>query len=61
MPTIEIKWFDGRTKEQKAKLAKAITDVVVDIGKTTPEATSIIFYDIKKSDWAQAGKLNSEK
>ena len=25
MPTIEIKWFDGRSKEQKAKVAKAIT------------------------------------
>ena len=53
MPTIEIKWFDGRTAEQKAKLSKVITDAVVDIGKTTPEATHIIFHDIKKSDWAQ--------
>jgi 4-oxalocrotonate tautomerase len=60
MPTIEIKWFDGRTSEQKAKLSKAITDAVVDIGKTTPEATHIIFHDIKKSDWAQSGKLVSE-
>jgi len=33
----------------------------VDIGKTTPEATHIIFHDIKKSDWAQSGILNSEK
>ena len=47
MPTIEIKWFDGRSKEQKAKVAKAITDIIVDIGKTTPEATHIIFHDIK--------------
>jgi 4-oxalocrotonate tautomerase len=60
MPTIEIKWFDGRTAEQKAKLSKVITDAVVDIGKTTPEATHIIFHDIKKSDWAQSGKLVSE-
>ena len=61
MPTIEIKCFDGRSKEQKAKVAKAITDIIVDIGKTTPEATHIIFHDIKKSDWAQSGILNSEK
>ena len=60
MPTIEIKWFDGRTAEQKARLSKAITDAVVDIGNTTPEATHIIFHDIKKSDWAQSGKLVSE-
>ena len=40
MPTIEIKWFDGRSQEQKASVAKAITDIIVDIGKTTPEATT---------------------
>ena len=34
MPTIEIKWFDGRSQEQKASVAKAITDIIVDIGKT---------------------------
>ena len=28
MPTIEVKWFEGRSTEQKAKLAKAITCVL---------------------------------
>ena len=42
MPTIEVKWFEGRSTEQKAKLAKAITDAVVEIGETTPDATHII-------------------
>tara|TARA_B100001167_G_C16657650_1_gene251697 strand:+ start:248 stop:466 length:219 start_codon:yes stop_codon:yes gene_type:complete len=60
MPTIEVKWFAGRTNDQKARLAKAITDAVVDIGETTPDATHIIYHDIKKSDWAQSGKLVSE-
>ncbi len=60
MPTIEVKWFEGRSSEQKAKLAKAITDAVVEIGETTPDATHIIYHDIKKSDWAQSGKLVSE-
>ncbi|MBO83407.1 MAG: 4-oxalocrotonate tautomerase [Actinobacteria bacterium] len=60
MPTIEVKWFAGRTNDQKARLAKAITDAVVDIGETTPGATHIIYHDIKKSDWAQSGRLVSE-
>ena len=60
MPTIEIKWYEGRSKEQKSKLAKALTEAVVEIGETTPEATQIIFHDIKKSNWAHAGKLVSE-
>ena len=70
MPTIEVKWFEGRSTEQKAKFAKADiakakfakakTDAVVEIGETTPDATHIIYHDIKKSDWAQSGKLVSE-
>jgi len=60
MPTIEVKWYEGRSTEQKARLAKAITEAVVDIGETSPEATHIIYHDIKKSDWAQSGKLVSD-
>ena len=47
--------------ENSKKGVIIITDIIVDIGKTTPEATHIIFHDIKKSDWAQSGILNSEK
>jgi 4-oxalocrotonate tautomerase len=52
--------WTGRTKEQKAELAQAITDAMVKIGKTTPEATIIVFEDIPKENWAQSGKLASE-
>ena len=47
--------------EQKAALAKAITDAMVDIGKTTPEATIIVFEDVSKDNWAQSGILASEQ
>ncbi len=60
MPIVRIELFEGRTHEQKAELAKAITDAVARIGKTTPEATQVIFVDIPKSDWATAGKLASD-
>ena len=60
MPVITIELYEGRTVEQKREMAKAITDAVVRIGKTTPEGTHIIFKDIKKSDWATAGKLVSD-
>jgi 4-oxalocrotonate tautomerase len=52
--------WPGRTHEQKQKLAKAITDAMVEIGKTTPEATIIVFEDVEKSNWAQSGKLASD-
>ncbi len=58
MPVVEIKLWEGRTREQKAEMAKRITDVVVEVGKTTPEHVHIIFSDHAKSDWAIAGKLS---
>lgn len=58
MPVIEIKLWKGRTKEQKAEMAKRITEVVCEVGKTTPENVQIIFSDYEKSDWAIAGKLS---
>ena len=52
--------WPGRTHEQKQKLAKTITDAMVEIGKTTPEATLIVFEDVDKSNWAQSGILASD-
>ncbi|MDP6454624.1 MAG: tautomerase family protein [SAR202 cluster bacterium] len=60
MPIVRVEMWPGRTHEQKQKLAKAITDAMVDIGKTTPEATIIVFEDVDKSNWAQSGELASD-
>ena len=61
MPIIRVEMWPGRTQEQKQELAKAITDSMVRIAKTTPEATIGIFEDVKKEDWAQGGVLTSEE
>jgi 4-oxalocrotonate tautomerase len=60
MPVIHVEMWAGRTHAQKKQLAKAITDAMVDIVKTTPEATIVIFDDVPKENWAQAGELSSE-
>ena len=60
MPIVRVEMWPGRTHEQKQKLAKAITDAIVEIGKTTPEATLIVFEDVDKSNWAQSGILASD-
>ncbi|MCH8309523.1 MAG: tautomerase family protein [Chloroflexi bacterium] len=60
MPIVRVEMWPGRTHEQKQKLAKAITDAMVEIGKTTPEATIIVFEDVEKSNWAQSGVLASD-
>ena len=60
MPIVRVEMWPGRTHEQKQKLAKAITDAMVEIGKTTPEATLIVFEDVDKSNWVQSGILASD-
>ena len=60
MPIVEVKMYAGRSHAQKAELAKAITDAMVKIGKTTPEAVMVLFQDIPREDWAQAGVLASD-
>jgi len=52
--------WPGRTHAQKQELARIITEAVVNIAHTTPEATIVIFQDVAKEDWAQAGVLASD-
>jgi 4-oxalocrotonate tautomerase len=60
MPVIHVEMWPGRTYAQKKELAKAITDAMVSIAKTAPEATIVIFSDVPKESWAQGGILASE-
>lgn len=60
MPIIRIEWFAGRSKEQKAKLAQALTQAMVDIGGAPPEQTWVIFHEEPRENWAMGGKLASE-
>ncbi|MCH7484255.1 MAG: tautomerase family protein [Chloroflexi bacterium] len=60
MPIVRVEMWTGRTTAQKKELARVITDAMVNIAHTTPEATIIVFEDIEKDNWAQAGKLSSD-
>jgi 4-oxalocrotonate tautomerase len=60
MPIVHVEMWPGRTYAQKQELAKAITKAMVDITKTAPEATIVIFSDVPKENWAQGGVLSSE-
>ena len=60
MPLIHVSLFEGRSVEQKREYVKVVTAETARILKCAPEAVDIIFEDIKKSDWASAGKLASD-
>jgi 4-oxalocrotonate tautomerase len=57
MPIVTIEWYEGRTPEQKAELARRLTDLLVEVGKTEPEHVWIRFKDSAKGDWAMGGEL----
>lgn len=61
MPTIRIELFEGRTVEQKRAAAKAITEAVVQTLGSKPESVEVLFFDIRKQDWASGGVLWSER
>jgi len=61
MPIVRVEMWSGRTHAQKQELARVITEAIVNIAHTTPEATIVIFQDIAKEDWAQGGLLASDR
>ena len=60
MPTIRVELFEGRSAEQKAALAQELTAACVRVLGGNPGGVAILFYDIKKSDWATGGVLWSQ-
>jgi 4-oxalocrotonate tautomerase family enzyme len=61
MPIITVQMWPGRTRAQKQELARAITEVVCNVAHTTPDQTIVVFQDVARSDWAQAGRLADEE
>lgn len=60
MPILRVSLWAGRAKEQKAELAKALTDTMVNVAKVPPEAVTIMFEELPKENWASKGVLHSE-
>ena len=60
MPVITVEWLEGRSAQQKARLVEALTKTFGDIANVPAEQVWIVFRDVKRSDWAMAGKLLGE-
>ncbi len=60
MPTLRVELFAGRTTEQKAALAKALTETCVRVLGGSSDGVDVLFYDIALQDWATGGVLWSE-
>lgn len=61
MPTLRVELFEGRSPQQKAALAKELTDACVRVLGGSADSVDVVFQDIARHDWATGGVLWSER
>ena len=61
MPTIRVELFEGRTPQQKADLARELTEACVRVLGGSADGIDVLFFDVARQDWATGGVLWSEK
>ena len=61
MPHVQVTWLEGRTVEQKRKLAERITSALVEEGNTQREAITVAFHDLPTTNYASGGILIVDK
>ena len=61
MPFVNVRMLRGRSKEQKRRLAQAITDALADICEVKPAGTMVVIDEVDRDNWAVGGVLISDR
>jgi 4-oxalocrotonate tautomerase len=61
MPMVQVTLLEGRTAEQKRKIARRITDALVEEAGARREAVVIAFHEVSKESYASGGELIIDK
>jgi 4-oxalocrotonate tautomerase len=61
MPHVQIIWVEGRTPEQKRKIAERVTQVLIEDGRAKRENIHVAFHDVPATDYAEAGVLVADQ
>lgn len=61
MPMIRVELLSGRTVEQKRDFAQAVTRAASEILGCGTAAVAVVFDDIAPENWANGGRLESDK
>jgi 4-oxalocrotonate tautomerase len=61
MPVVQITMLHGRSIEQKRKIAKRMTDVLVEEARARREGITITFHEVSKESYASGGELMVDK
>ena len=55
MPDVHITWLEGRTVDQKRKVAQRITQVLMEEAGAKAESTHVVFVDVPSTNFASGG------
>jgi 4-oxalocrotonate tautomerase len=61
MPLIQVTMLQGRSADQKRKIAARITDTMVEEAGARREAIVVTFLELSKESYASGGVLMSDK
>jgi 4-oxalocrotonate tautomerase len=61
MPLIQITMLQGRTADQKRKIAQRVTDAMVEEAGARREAIVVTFLEVSKESYASGGELMADK
>ena len=61
MPHVQITWVEGRTPEQKRKIAERVTQVLIEDGSAKRENIHVAFHDVPPANYAEAGVLVADQ
>lgn len=61
MPHIQVTMLKGRSTEQKRKLAKRLTDAMVEEAGATRETVTVAIVEVEKEDFARGGTLIADR
>jgi 4-oxalocrotonate tautomerase len=57
VPHVQITWVEGRSPEQKRKIAERITKVLIEEGRAMKENIHLAFHDVPATNYAEGGML----
>jgi 4-oxalocrotonate tautomerase len=61
MPLVQITMLQGRTADQKRKIAQRITDAMVEEAGARRETIVVTFLEVSKESYASGGELMADK
>src|ERR1700674_3120076 len=61
MPLVQITMLQGRSADQKRKIAQRITDAMVEEAGARREAIVVTFLEVSKESYASGGELMADK